>query len=169
MRTKNNVEYKELNALIIKDIINHVRSPFVVSDRVLEYDENDELIDDFSPNEINGGTQEIINYLNEIKEYDLINEYNAFVVGLGYEAKEPKVNKITLRQAKLILNELGLLNSVKEFISQIQDEKQRARVEIEFEYANDIFKDNPLITTLAIALNLDNAKIDELFLKGSRL
>lgn len=169
MRTKNNVEYKELNANIISDIINFVRSPFIVSDRVLEYDENDELIDDFTDDEVNAGTQEIINYLHEVKEYDLLDRYNSFVSELGYEAKEPKIKQITLRQAKLVLNELGLLDSVTNYIDNLNDEKLKKSIEIEFEYANEIIKDNPLITTLAKALNLSDNQIDELFVKGSRL
>lgn len=83
--------------------------------------------------------------------------------------QEPKIEKITLRQTKLILNQMGLLPQVESYISSIEDEQLRATAKIEWEYANDVERDNPLIATLQNGLNLSDEQVDSMFREASKL
>ncbi|PPB51145.1 hypothetical protein, partial [Campylobacter hyointestinalis] len=77
--------------------------------------------------------------------------------------------KITLRQTKLILNQMGLLSGIESYINSIEDEKLRATAKIEWEYANDVERTNPLITTLQTGLNLSDEQVDTMFEQASKL
>lgn len=80
----------------------------------------------------------------------------------------PAVNIIprvlTMRQARLVLNQVGLLGDVEAAV-QAADRS----VQIEWEYATEVRRDWPTLLTLAQALNLDDAALNKLFEQGSKL
>lgn len=70
---------------------------------------------------------------------------------------------ITMRQARLQLLEVELLDEVEAFVS--QDRKWQ----IEWEYANEVFRDSPLTTALKDLLQLTDEQIDTMFIEASKL
>ena len=70
---------------------------------------------------------------------------------------------ITMRQARLQLLEDELLDEVEAFVS--QDRKWQ----IEWEYSNEVYRDNPLINTLKSLLSLTDEQIDTMFIEASKL
>ncbi|WP_422102017.1 hypothetical protein [Vreelandella sp.] len=70
---------------------------------------------------------------------------------------------ITPRQARLVLAKHGLLTSVTDAISAIEDEQQRQVAEIEWEYATSIERAAPWVNVLYGALGLSQEDVDELF------
>lgn len=70
---------------------------------------------------------------------------------------------ITMRQARLQLLEDELLDEVEAFVS--QDRKWQ----IEWEYANEVFRVSPLIGALKNLLNLTDEQINTMFIKASKL
>ncbi|PPB58763.1 hypothetical protein CDQ71_00255 [Campylobacter hyointestinalis subsp. hyointestinalis] len=124
--------------------------------------------------------------INEAMIKDGFFEYNGIVPEIDYktqrlvyedgtlkaidkETTNEKIAKITLRQTKLILNQMGLLSGVESYINSIEDEKLRATAKIEWEYANDVERTNPLITTLQTGLNLSDEQVDTMFEQASKL
>jgi len=77
-------------------------------------------------------------------------------------SKVPTV--ITMRQARLALLGAGLLDTVNASISAMPQAAQ-----IEWEYAQEVQRDNALITNLATTLGLDSVAIDALFTTGAAL
>ena len=94
--TKNGVIYNELTKSLIEGIISTVRSPFCIVERELTYnheyntttldEENEyydytsEYVDDITTEEVDKGTIKVVEFLSSIKEYDLIDRYNEFLV-----------------------------------------------------------------------------------------
>ena len=76
---------------------------------------------------------------------------------------EPIPQVITMRQARLQLLEVGLLDDVEAFVA--LDRKSQ----IEWEYANEVYRESPLIESVKGALSLTDEQIDEMFLKASKL
>ena len=70
---------------------------------------------------------------------------------------------ITLRQARLYLLSIGLLDDLENIIS------QNRAYQIEWEYANQIERESPLVTILGQALELNDERIDEMFTEASKL
>ncbi len=70
---------------------------------------------------------------------------------------------ITLRQARLYLLSIGLLDDLEEIIN------QNRAYQIEWEYANQIERESPLVKILGQALNLDDTAIDNMFIKASKI
>ena len=70
---------------------------------------------------------------------------------------------ITMRQARLQLLEVGLLDDVEAFVA--LDRKSQ----IEWEYASEVYKQSPLIESVKGALNLTDTQIDEMFVEASKL
>ncbi|MEE3704589.1 hypothetical protein V2I29_03185 [Campylobacter sp. CX2-8023-23] len=173
--TKNGAIYNELNKSIIESIISSVKSPFCVVSRELTYtnpgsdDEISEYVDDISSDEVDKGSIKVVEYLNSIGEYELIDRYNEFLTSIGFTPKGIEVTKITLRQTKLILNKKGLLNRVSEFIDSIPDETLKASAKIEWEYANEVDINNPLISVLKQGLSLSDENVKDMFKEASRL
>ena len=73
----------------------------------------------------------------------------------------PKV--ITMRQARLQLLEVGLLDDVEALVA--LDRKSQ----IEWEYASEVYKESPLIESVKGALNLTDKQIDDMFIAASKL
>ena len=71
---------------------------------------------------------------------------------------------ITMRQARLALLQANLLDTVEAGVATMPRESQ-----IEWEFATTVERTNPLITTLATQLNLDEAALDNLFALAATL
>ena len=76
---------------------------------------------------------------------------------------EPIPQVITMRQARLQLLEVGLLDGVEALVA--LDRKSQ----IEWEYANEVYRQSPLIESVKGALSLTDKQIDDMFLKASKL
>lgn len=81
--------------------------------------------------------------------------------------KPPKV--VTMRQARLALFDIGLLDAVSQMIAAIPEEDHRLRAQIEWDSANEVERDNQFTAFLAAALGLDDAELDQLFLTAAYL
>jgi hypothetical protein len=92
-----------------------------------------------------------------------IADYEALVA----EALIPNV--ITMRQARLQLLNLGLLDDVEASIASIVDENTKKMVQIEWEYAKDIERNSSTIRLLATSVGLDDVGLDNLFIEASKL
>jgi hypothetical protein len=80
----------------------------------------------------------------------------------------PPPSRITMRQARLVLLSAGLLDKVNAAIAAMQGAAGEA-ARIEWEYAHDIERTNPLFSQLAEALGLSEAQIDNLFIEAAKL
>lgn len=83
------------------------------------------------------------------------------------KAKVPKV--ITMRQARLQLLTLGLLDDVEAVIASIQDTSMKRVVQIEWEYAKDVERNSPTIGMLAQAVGMNDEALDNLFIEAVKL
>ena len=90
---------------------------------------------------------------NWIEDIELKKEYEKSLI--------PKT--ITLRQARLYLLSIGLLDDLENIIN-----KNRA-YQIEWEYANSIERETPLVKILGQTLNLDDTAIDNMFMEASKI
>ena len=86
----------------------------------------------------------------------------------GFVTQEPKQSinipqVITMRQARLQLLEVDLLDDVEALVA--LDRKSQ----IEWEYANEVYRQSPLIESIKGALSLTDKQIDDMFLKASKL
>ena len=70
---------------------------------------------------------------------------------------------ITLRQARLYLLSIGFLDDLENIIS------QNRAYQIEWEYANQIERESPLVKILGQVLNLDDTAIDNMFMEASKI
>ncbi len=70
---------------------------------------------------------------------------------------------ITLRQARLYLLSIGLLDDLENIINQNRAYK------IEWEYANQIERESPLVKILGQTLNLDDTAINNMFMEASKI
>lgn len=71
---------------------------------------------------------------------------------------------ITMRQARLVLHNAGLLQAVNAGVASMSVEAQ-----IEWEFASVVQRNSPLVATLAVALGLDSAALDNMFVAASAL
>ena len=81
---------------------------------------------------------------------------------------EPEVsviipNSITMRQTRLYLLSLNLLDEVESFVS------QNKAWQIEWEYASEVQRTNQLIVAMQQELELTNQQVYEMFLEASKL
>lgn len=80
----------------------------------------------------------------------------------------PDVDQVTMRQARLALLESGKLDLVAPAIDQLS-EPGRTKARIEWEFAQDVRKDWPLIQVLAPSIGLDAAALTSLFNRAATL
>lgn len=74
---------------------------------------------------------------------------------------EPKVNVVTMRQARLQLLDMGLLDNVEAMIS------ENRAWQIEWEYATEVRRENPIIVAMVEALSLTEEQLDDFFKQAS--
>ena len=71
---------------------------------------------------------------------------------------------VTMRQARIALNRAGLLDTVNAAVAAADEETK-----IAWEFSTEVQRDFPLVQTLATALNLSDAQLDELFTTAATL
>lgn len=76
----------------------------------------------------------------------------------------PVPQTLTIRQAKLILLQNNLLDDVDAAVSQADRSTQ-----IEWEYATEVHRTWPTLITMASALGMTDAQLDQLFIEGAKL
>lgn len=74
---------------------------------------------------------------------------------------EPKVNAVTIRQARLQLLDMGLLDNVEAIIS------ENKAWQVEWEYATEVRREDPIIGAMVEALILTEEQLDEFFKQAS--
>lgn len=117
-----------------------------------------------------------IDYLGKIKDehtllvpkqfdkWDEISKNWIEDIELKKEYEKSLISKtITLRQARLYLLSIGLLDDLENIIS------QNRAYQIEWEYANQIERESPLVKILGQTLNLDDEQIDNMFTEASKI
>ena len=77
------------------------------------------------------------------------------------KARVPTV--VTMRQARLALLQAGLLNQVDVAIAALEDPVQRSAARVEWEYATEVNREYPWVRILAVALELTEQRLDDLF------
>jgi hypothetical protein len=87
----------------------------------------------------------------------------------GGELVEPVPEVITPRQAKIALLQAGLLDDVEAGIAAIPDETTRRIAQVEWEYAQEVRRDWPLLNDVAAAIGLTAEQVDELFQAAARI
>lgn len=76
--------------------------------------------------------------------------------------------EITMRQARLVLLEHGLLASVQPAIDSLP-EPNKTKAQIEWDYSNALQRNNAFVSTLGTALGLSEQDIDNLFIEGATM
>ena len=76
---------------------------------------------------------------------------------------------VTMRQARLALLGIGLLDDVHAAIAAIPDPVQRKAAEIEWEYAQTVDRNSPFTQQMAAGLNLTAEQLDALFTQAAGL
>jgi len=69
---------------------------------------------------------------------------------------------VTMRQARLALLSIGLLDQVETAIDAL-DEPARTIAKIEWDYSSEVHRDKPFVNILGSTLGLDSEAIDDLF------
>lgn len=82
---------------------------------------------------------------------------------------EPVPEVITPRQAKIALLQAGLLDDVEAGIAAIPDETTRRIAQVEWECAQEVRRDWPLLNDVAAAIGLTAEQVDELFQAAARI
>ena len=77
--------------------------------------------------------------------------------------------KVSILQMRLALLKANLLASVETSIANIQDATERATAQIEWQYAQEIPRNNFLANLLKTSLNLSEDQIDDLFIAAGKL
>ena len=72
---------------------------------------------------------------------------------------------ITARQVRLALLQVGKLNDVATAINSLES-PVKEQIQIEWEYATEIYRNHNFIKTLGASLGLDKVALDELFISG---
>lgn len=108
----------------------------------------------------------------EYRQYpDLINNLwiqEAFVRQLNQDEinqRIPQAISCTPRQFRLALIELNIsIVTIENMLNSIQDESERKKAWVEWEYSIEIKKDHPLIISFANQLNISEQQLNEIFL-----
>lgn len=84
------------------------------------------------------------------------------------EERRAAIHPVTMRQARLALLAAGHLAAVEVALDALPS-PQKESAWIEWEYAQEVRRDAPLIEALGSALGLNDSEIDELFLTAATL
>lgn len=76
---------------------------------------------------------------------------------------------VTMRQAKLALLQVGMLDAVDAAIASISDDAERKKAQIEWEYAQEVERGWPTLETLTAAMGMTEAQVDDLFVLAGSL
>jgi hypothetical protein len=83
-------------------------------------------------------------------------------------AQNAKPVQVTMRQARLVLLQAGLLDDVESAIAGMTGAQGQAAV-IEWGYSNTLRRSQPLVAQLGAVLGLNTAQLDDLFLAASTI
>lgn len=98
-----------------------------------------------------------------------VSETQAMDMGLIPDTRTITIpDSITMRQCRLKLLDLKLLGSVDQAINSLPS-PQKEQAQIEWEYAGEVRRDNPLIGQLMQALGMGEPELDNLFIEGEKL
>lgn len=81
---------------------------------------------------------------------------------IEFMAKKTDNQVVTMRQARLALLKVGLLNNVDLAISNLPS-PYNEEAKIEWEFASEVSRNNPLIAAMANELGMTETQLDELF------
>jgi hypothetical protein len=106
--------------------------------------------------------------------------FPSFAVAIGWVWDEEKQTfqpsleptsptAMTMRQARLVLLQRGILPYVDYAINAITNEIEREAARISWEYSTEVQRTHPLIADIGTQLGLSDSDIDELFIEGSML
>lgn len=93
----------------------------------------------------------------------------AVVVDATLAAAQSVPQEVTMRQARLALAGVGLLDAVNEAIAKITDPATRKAAQIEWEYSATVQRDRQFVALLAPALGLSDQMLDQLFIAAAAL
>lgn len=97
-----------------------------------------------------------------------VSETQAMDMGLIPDTRTVDVpESITMRQCRLSLLDLKLLPLVEQAINSLPS-PQKEQAQIEWEYASEVRRDNPLIGQLMQALGMGETELDNLFIEGAK-
>lgn len=82
------------------------------------------------------------------------------------EPINPVPQMVSMRQARLALLEVGLLDNVEQIIN-LLPEPLKSKARIEWEYATEVRRDWPTLIQIAGHLNLTSEYVDDLFILAS--
>jgi len=82
---------------------------------------------------------------------------------------EPVPTVVTMRQARLVLLQAGLLDQVEGTLAAIEDPFERSSAQITWEYSTEVERDNPLVILLSSAFNLTTDQVDSMFRQAINL
>lgn len=86
----------------------------------------------------------------------------------GEVPSDPVPKVVTMRQARLALLQMGNLDAAEAAIDSIPDATLRRAAQIEWEYAQGIERNSPLVQQVVSALQINDQQLDDLFaLAGS--
>lgn len=79
-------------------------------------------------------------------------------------ALRPPPTSVTMRQARLALLQSGMLDSVNTAVAAADE-----AAKITWEFSSEVHRNHPFVATLAAALNLTDAQLDDLFTLAATL
>jgi hypothetical protein len=124
---------------------------------------------------INGDGVQVVD--SEIIEWELQDEQPANLAEITdrwsleferYQNSSAIPQSISMRQARLMLSREGSLSAVQEAID-LLPESQREEAQIEWDYAQMVNRDNPIMQLIAQKIGLTDEQLDEMFLEASKL
>ncbi|MGO7380746.1 hypothetical protein ELI44_04785 [Rhizobium ruizarguesonis] len=83
---------------------------------------------------------------------------------IAFENAPLRVSSVSARQFRLMLRRAGLIDPVKAWVAQQDDETQDA-----FEYSGDFVKDSPMMLAGFAAMGFTSQQVDEFFTAASKL
>jgi hypothetical protein len=84
-------------------------------------------------------------------------------------AQKRAMMSVTMRQGRLVLNSMGLLDMIEDAIASIEDPVDRKNAEIEWEYAQTIDRNSKFVKDIIDQLNLTEEQVDQMFELASTL
>lgn len=84
-------------------------------------------------------------------------------------AKAAVPQSVTMRQARLALLQMGNLDAAEAAIDSIPDATLRRAAQIEWEYAQGIERNSPLVQQVVGALQINDKQLDDLFILAGSL
>lgn len=85
------------------------------------------------------------------------------------EKPDPVPERVSQRQARLVLLRHGYLDQIPSLISAIEDDSERASAQIEWEYASQVYRYSPLVVSFATALGILPEQMDNLFREANQI